>query len=59
VVTHPVPAYALMTGNPARQSGWMSEHGHKLDPDATGRAICPESGQVYQLKDKQLTRIDE
>jgi UDP-2-acetamido-3-amino-2,3-dideoxy-glucuronate N-acetyltransferase len=58
VVTHPVPAYALMLGNPARQSGWMSEYGHTLHPDATGRATCPGSGQVYQEKDNQLTRVE-
>jgi UDP-2-acetamido-3-amino-2,3-dideoxy-glucuronate N-acetyltransferase len=59
VVTHPVPPYALVLGNPARQTGWMSEYGHRLQPDAQGRAICPESGQVYRLTDNQLTRIPE
>ncbi len=59
VVTHPVPAYALMLGNPARRSGWMSEYGHRLHADALGRAVCPESGQVYRLTDNQLTRITE
>lgn len=51
VVTKTVPAYALVIGNPAHQSGWMSQHGHKLVFDATGRATCPESGQQYILKD--------
>jgi UDP-2-acetamido-3-amino-2,3-dideoxy-glucuronate N-acetyltransferase len=59
VVTRPVPAYALMLGNPARRSGWMSESGQRLYPDAGGRAVCSESGQVYQLKNDQLTRITE
>jgi UDP-2-acetamido-3-amino-2,3-dideoxy-glucuronate N-acetyltransferase len=59
VVTHPVPAYALVIGNPARQTGWMSEYGHRLRPDTQGRAICPESGEVYRLTDNQLTRITE
>ncbi len=49
VVTKEVPAYALVIGNPARQTGWMSEYGHKLKFDAEGKATCPESGEPYQL----------
>ena len=49
VVTKNVPDYALMVGNPARQKGWMSRHGHKLsEPDAKGVMTCPESGYRYQ-----------
>ena len=59
VVTRSVPAYALMTGNPARQTGWMSEYGHKLQPDAKGQAVCPESGQVYQLENGLLTHSSQ
>ena len=51
VVTKSVPAYALVVGNPARQTGWMSEYGHKLKFDKDGKAICPESKVVYELKD--------
>ncbi|MCD2425186.1 N-acetyltransferase [Niabella pedocola] len=50
VVTKDVPAYALVVGNPARQTGWMSECGHKLQFDAAGIAICPESGVAYELR---------
>ncbi len=50
VVTKTVPAYALVIGNPARQSGWMSEYGHKLQFNEEGTAICPESNEVYNLK---------
>ena len=50
VVTKSVPAYALVAGNPARQIGWMSEHGHRLIFDENGRATCPESGEEYELK---------
>lgn len=57
VVTKPVLAYALVIGNPARQSGWMSEHGHKLKFDEKGKAICPESGQEYLLNNNKVTRI--
>jgi UDP-2-acetamido-3-amino-2,3-dideoxy-glucuronate N-acetyltransferase len=57
VVTKNVPAYALLVGNPARQMGWMSEFGHRLVFDETGKAVCPESGQVYQLSDGLVNRI--
>jgi UDP-2-acetamido-3-amino-2,3-dideoxy-glucuronate N-acetyltransferase len=50
VVTKDVPDYALMVGNPARQVGWMSRHGHRLgDPDANGVVRCPESGFRYKV----------
>jgi len=51
VVIRTVPAYALVVGNPARQTGWMSEYGHKLKFDKDGKAVCPESNVVYELKD--------
>ena len=51
VVTKDVPAYALVVGNPARQIGWMSEFGHRLEFDENGIAICPESGDKYLLTD--------
>lgn len=57
VVTKNVPDYALLVGNPARQTGWMSEYGHKLIFDVNNRATCPESGQVYELKDGTVKRI--
>src|SRR4051812_41552809 len=51
VVTKNVPDYALVIGNPARQAGWMSEFGHKLNFDKNGFAVCPEEGKTYHLKD--------
>lgn len=57
VVTKPVPPFALIIGNPGKQTGWMSEYGHKLQFNNTGIAICPESGQQYQLEDKKVKRI--
>lgn len=57
VVTKTIPPYALVVGNPARQIGWMSEYGHRLNFDADGLAVCPESGQKYQLRDNKVTRI--
>jgi UDP-2-acetamido-3-amino-2,3-dideoxy-glucuronate N-acetyltransferase len=57
VVTHDVPDYALVAGTPARQIGWVSEYGCRLEFDNAGMAICPESGQKYQLLDHQVKRI--
>lgn len=49
VVAKTVPDYALMIGNPARQAGWMSRHGHRLgNPDADGIMVCPESSFRYK-----------
>ena len=56
VVTKEVPDFALVVGNPARQTGWMSEFGHKLKFDVNGNATCPESGQHYQLANGRVTR---
>lgn len=57
VVTKEVPDYALVVGNPARQTGWMSEFGHKLKFDANGEATCPESGERYELKDGRVKKL--
>ncbi len=57
VVTKTVPAYALVVGNPSRQIGWMSEFGHRLHFDEQGFAVCPESGDSYQLKDHTVTKL--
>ncbi|WP_266205289.1 acyltransferase [Pontibacter kalidii] len=56
VVTKTVPAYALVVGNPARQVGWMSEYGHKLEFDENGFAACPESNERYQLENKEVKK---
>ena len=57
VVTKNVPAYALLVGNPARQIGWMSEYGHRLEFDASGEAICSESGEKYILENQEVRKI--
>lgn len=57
VVTKTVPAYALLVGNPARQIGWMSEYGHRLNFDEKGIATCPEGGEKYLLKEGRVTKI--
>jgi UDP-2-acetamido-3-amino-2,3-dideoxy-glucuronate N-acetyltransferase len=58
VVTKHVPDYALVVGNPSRQTGWMSEYGHKLNFDAQGSASCPESGETYRLENGSVVKID-
>src|SRR5690554_572839 len=57
VVTKNVLPYALVIGNPARQTGWVSEYGHKLKFDAFGKAKCPESGENYLLENNSVTKV--
>ena len=49
VVTKTVPAYALVVGNPAKQIGWISEYGHRLNFDLNNKAVCPESKDSYEI----------
>lgn len=58
VVTKEVKPYALVIGNPAKQTGWMSEFGHKLSFDESGYALCPESGEKYRIQDGKVTKIN-
>lgn len=55
VITRPVKDFALVVGNPARRIGWVSRNGHRLHFDDTGRALCPETGEVYILNDGQVS----
>ncbi|MBM3402022.1 MAG: N-acetyltransferase [Bacteroidetes bacterium] len=57
VVTKSVPAYALLVGNPARQIGWISEYGHRLEFGKENIAICPESGEKYELKNQLVSKV--
>lgn len=57
VVTKNVPAYSLWVGNPARQIGWMSEYGHRLDFDKDGVAVCPESKEKYVLENNAVRKV--
>lgn len=57
VITKNVKPYALMLGNPARQAGWVSEYGHRLQFNEHNQAVCPESGQQYELTNEQVQRI--
>lgn len=57
VVTKDVKPYALVIGNPARQTGWISEYGHKLQFNEQGIAICSESKEKYKLKKDNVIKI--
>jgi UDP-2-acetamido-3-amino-2,3-dideoxy-glucuronate N-acetyltransferase len=57
VVTKDVPDYALVVGNPSRQIGWMSRHGHRLtSPNREGIMVCPESGYRYRETEPGMLR---
>ena len=56
VVTKDLPNFALVVGNPARQTGWVSKMGHRLSFDKTGRAQCPEGGDGYRLVQDEAKR---
>lgn len=57
VVTKDVKPYSLLVGNPAKQIGWVSEFGHRLDFNDNGIAICKESKQEYKRTDSSVERI--
>ena len=57
VITKDVADYALVVGNPAKQIGWVSEYGNRLNFDETGTAVCPESGEIYSLVENKVKRI--
>ena len=54
VVTKEVQPYALVVGNPAKQIGWISEFGHRLEFDENNKSTCPESGENYRLKNNTI-----
>ncbi len=58
VITKAVKPYALVYGNPAQQMGWVSEYGHTLNFDKSGSATCWESGEKYELKNNQVSKIN-
>ena len=56
-----VKPYALMVGVPAKQIGWMSEYGEKLNIpiDGDGEVVCPKTGEIYVLKGGNLKKVIE
>ncbi len=61
VVNKNVVDYALMVGVPARQIGWMSEHGEQLDIPISGdnSTKCTHTGQTYKLIDNHLVKQED
>jgi UDP-2-acetamido-3-amino-2,3-dideoxy-glucuronate N-acetyltransferase len=57
VVTKDVLPYALVVGNPARQTAWVSEYGHPLNFDTEGLAACPETGERYRLCEGRVQKM--
>ncbi len=57
VVTKPVPDFALLVGNPAKQIGWVGEYGHRLIFNKEGIALCDESNQKYKLENNIVKRV--
>ena len=57
VVTREVLPYALVIGNPGRQTGWVSEYGIKLKFDTEGKAVCRESGEKYILQNNKVSKV--
>lgn len=57
VVTKEVPDYALVVGNPAKQIGWMSEYGHRLEFNEENIATCPESKENYKLENNTVRKL--
>lgn len=57
VITKLVKPFALMVGNPAKQIGWMSAHGCRLNFDESGLAICSESNEQYRLVENAMIKI--
>jgi UDP-2-acetamido-3-amino-2,3-dideoxy-glucuronate N-acetyltransferase len=54
VITKYVKPYALVAGNPARQIGWMSRFGQRLNFRQDGLAQCSEGLDWYELKDGEV-----
>jgi UDP-2-acetamido-3-amino-2,3-dideoxy-glucuronate N-acetyltransferase len=61
VVNRDVKPYALMLGVPARQTGWMSRFGTRLNLPVTGngKTVCPHSQGAYQLRADQIVVLDQ
>ena len=56
VVTKNIPPYSLWVGNPAKQIGWMSEYGHRLN-FKKGIAVCSESKEKYKLVKGKVVKV--
>ncbi len=59
VITKDVPPYSLWTGNPAKQTGWVSRNGHRLHFDEKGEAFCPETGEKYLFSAGKVIQVQQ
>lgn len=61
VINRDVKPYALMVGVPARQIGWISQHGGRLDLPMKGQATatCPITGKIYRLQSDELIVMED
>lgn len=61
VINSDVKPYALMVGIPAKQIGWISQHGERLDMPMNGEAIalCPATGKQYRLQHDTLIPLED
>lgn len=59
VVTKSLAPYSLVVGNPAKQIGWISEYGCRLNFNKEGKAICEESKEEYVLTNQQVSKISK
>lgn len=57
VVTKDIPNYALVVGVPAKQIGWVSEAGKRLNFDDNNIAFCEKSQKKYRLIDGKVIEI--
>jgi UDP-2-acetamido-3-amino-2,3-dideoxy-glucuronate N-acetyltransferase len=57
VITKEILPYALVVGNPAKQIGWVSEYGHRLEFNSNHIAICKESKQEYNLENNKVVKV--
>lgn len=57
VITKNIQPYALMVGNPAKQIGWVSENGQRLEFGESQKAICKETNDVYQLENNSVKKL--
>jgi len=55
VVTKTIKPYALVLGNPARQTGWVSRNGLKLNFNNENTARCSETGETYILTNEKVS----
>ena len=57
VITKEVADYALVVGNPAKQIGWMSEYGMRLEFNDVGIAVCAEEGSSYRIDGQKVSKV--